>query len=221
MDMFDRLKKATLVDWQSYTEHPFVHMLGDGTLSEAAFRSYLIQDYLFLIQFSRAWALAAYKSRTITDIRAAQEGLAGILNETELHIAFCKRWGITKSSLEKTQEHPSTVAYTRFVLDCGAAGDLLDLQVALAPCVIGYAEIGLQLLKGARSVIAEHPYQEWIQEYSGTTYQNVAAGARKQLDALAARGVSDIRFAELANIFGAACRLEADFWQMGLIVGKN
>jgi thiaminase (transcriptional activator TenA) len=41
---------------------------------------------LFLIQFARAWALAAYKSRTIADIRAAQVGLAGILNETELHL---------------------------------------------------------------------------------------------------------------------------------------
>ena len=52
-------------------DHEFVAKLGDGTLPQAAFRSYLVQDYLFLIQFARAWGLAAYKSRTIADIRAA------------------------------------------------------------------------------------------------------------------------------------------------------
>src|SRR5688572_17998830 len=78
MDVFDRLKQAAAADWQSYVEHAFVRQLGEGTLPQQAFRAYLVQDYLFLIQFSRAWALAAYKSRTLPDIRAAQAGLAGI-----------------------------------------------------------------------------------------------------------------------------------------------
>lgn len=216
MDMFDRLKHEAASDWKAYVEHSFVHQLGDGTLPDAAFRSYLVQDYLFLIQFSRAWALAAYKSRTISDIRAAQAGLAGILDETELHVQLCGRWGIPRDKLEATREHSATVAYTRFVLDCGAAGDLLDLQVALAPCVIGYAEIGNQLMKDRVISLDTHPYREWIGEYAGDAYQKVAAGARHQLDMLANRGVSDTRFAELVRIFKTASQLEADFWQMGL-----
>ena len=55
----------------SYVEHPFVQGLGDGTLPEAAFRHYLVQDYLFLIQFARAYGLAAYKADTLAEIRAA------------------------------------------------------------------------------------------------------------------------------------------------------
>ena len=42
---------------------------------------------------------------------------------------------------EKTQ----TIAYTCFVLEAGNAGDLLDLYVALVPCMIGYGEIGARL----------------------------------------------------------------------------
>ncbi|TCM50998.1 TENA/THI-4/PQQC family protein [Rhizobium sp. PP-F2F-G48] len=86
MDVFDRLVSAAVPEWNSYVDHAFVRQLGDGTLPEAAFRTYLVQDYLFLIQFARAWALAAYKSQTIADIRAAQVGFAAILNETELHV---------------------------------------------------------------------------------------------------------------------------------------
>ena len=77
MDVFDRLKAATADDWQSYVDHDFVRQMGAGTLPQAAFRTYLVQDYLFLIQFARAYALATYKSRTLADMKAAQAGVAG------------------------------------------------------------------------------------------------------------------------------------------------
>lgn len=215
MDMFDRLKATDPGAWRSYVEHEFVRQLGAGTLPQEAFRTYLVQDYLFLIQFARAWALAAYKSRRIADIRASQAGLAAILDETELHVSVCARWGLSPDVLENTAEHRATVAYSRFVLDCGAAGDLLELHVALAPCVIGYAEIGRAL--AATTVPDDHPYREWIAEYAGEAFQGAAAAARRHLDELAARSMTaGERFAELAKVFASASRLEADFWQMGL-----
>ena len=216
MDIFERLRSAAAADWSAYVDHAFVRQLGAGTLPEAAFRTYLVQDYLFLIQFARAYALAAYKSRTPTDIRAAQSGLAAILDETALHVRLCSRWGIDADALAATPEQPATVAYTRFVLDQGAAGDLLDLHVALAPCVIGYAEIGRALAAGGADTLRHHPYREWIAEYASEPYQAVAVAARRHLDALAARALTDHRFAELATTFAAASRLEADFWQMAL-----
>ena len=215
MDIFERLKAAAAADWQSYVDHAFVRQLGAGTLPQAAFRTYLVQDYLFLIQFARAYALATYKSRAITDMRAAQTGLAAILDEMNLHVRLCRRWGLSPADLEATPEHQATIAYTRFVLDCGAAGDLLDLHVALAPCVIGYAEIGRNLAPRGIDALGDHPYREWIDEYAGQAYQGVAAAARRHLDDLAAKAMTERRFGELVALFGKASRLEADFWQMG------
>ncbi|MGQ3671860.1 TenA family protein [Xanthobacter sp. TB0136] len=220
MDIFDRLKAAAADDWRSYVDHSFVRQLGAGTLPQDAFRTYLVQDYLFLIQFSRAWALAAYKSRTLEDIRAAQAALEGILNETELHVRLCGRWGLSPADIAAAPEHQATIAYTRYVLDCGAAGDLLELHVALAPCVIGYAEIGNALTANGRELPGDHPYREWILEYAGEAYQGVASAARRHLDQLAARSMTEQRFSELAAIFAKATRLEADFWQMGLDLGR-
>jgi thiaminase/transcriptional activator TenA len=220
MDIFDRLKAAAADDWASYVNHDFVRQLGIGTLPEQAFRTYLVQDYLFLIQFARAYALATYKSRTLADMRAAQAGVAAILAEMDLHVRLCGRWGLSPADVEAAPERQATVAYTRFVLDCGAAGDLLDLHVALAPCVIGYAEIGRRLAPDGAEALGDHPYREWIGEYAGEAYQDVAAKARRHLDDLAARAMTERRFAELANLFGTASRLEADFWAMGLADGK-
>lgn len=216
MDIFDRLKAAAAIDWQSYVDHDFVHQMGAGTLPQTAFRAYLVQDYLFLIQFARAYALAIYKSRALADVKAAQAGLAAILDEMDLHVRLCGRWGLSPEEIESAPEHQATVAYTRFVLDCGAAGDLLDLHVALAPCVIGYAEIGRALTLQGVDGSGDHPYREWIAEYAGEAYQGVAVNARRHLDGLAARAMTEQRFNELAALFGKASRLEADFWQMGL-----
>lgn len=216
MDVFERLKAAASAEWQSYVDHDFVRQMQAGTLPQSAFRTYLVQDYLFLIQFARAYALATYKSRTMADMKAAQAGLAAILDEMELHVRLCGRWGLSREDIEAAAEHQAIVAYTRFVLDCGAAGDLLDLHVALAPCVIGYAEIGRNLTPAGIDALGEHPYREWIGEYAGAAYQDIAAQARRHLDDLAARAMTERRFTELAALFGKAARLEADFWQIGL-----
>ena len=146
ISLFERLKADCKADWESYTHHAFVEGMGDGSLPETAFRDYLVQDYLFLIQFARAYALSIYKSRSLAEMRGGLEGLKAILDvEMDLHVRLCAGWGISAQELEATPEKGETVAYTRFVLDAGNAGDLLDLYVALAPCMIGYGEIGARL----------------------------------------------------------------------------
>lgn len=217
MDIFDRLKSATKADWTSYVDHAFVRQMAAGTLPQAAFCTYLVQDYLFLIQFARAYALAIYKGRSLSDMRAAKAGLAAILDvEMDLHIRLCGHWGLPPAEIEAAPEHAATIAYTRFVLDCGVSGDLLDLHVALAPCVVGYAEIGKNLAPAGAEALGDHPYRDWIGEYAGDAYQEIAMGARRHLDDLAARAMTERRFAELTTLFAKASRLEADFWQMAL-----
>jgi thiaminase/transcriptional activator TenA len=216
MDTFDRLRASASADWHRYVDHSFVRQLALGTLPQQAFRTYLVQDYLFLIQFARAYALATYKSRALADLRVAQAGLAAILSEMDLHVRLCANWGVSPEDIEASPEQPATIAYTRYVLDCGAAGDLLDLHVALAPCVIGYAEIGRNLTPHGIDALRDHPYRDWIAEYAGDAYQNVAVNARRHLDDLSTRVMTERRFSELAAVFRTASRLEADFWQMGL-----
>ncbi len=222
MSLFERLKSAAPDDWNAYVDHAFVRGLGDGSLPQAAFRNYLVQDYLFLIQFARAHALAAYKSRSLADMRQARGGLDAILEEMGLHLRVCERWGLSAAAVEATGEQQATVAYTRFVLDTGMSGDLLDLQVALVPCTLGYAEIGRRLAPdGIDAIPASHPYRDWIAEYSGPAFQQAGVAAQAWLDDLGRRYASDRRFDELAGIFRKAARLEAGFWQQGLDAARG
>src|SRR5436309_14429997 len=158
MSFFERLKTAAAPEWRAYTEHPFTNALADGSLTEAAFRHYLVQDYLFLIEFARAYALSVYKSPKLADMREAAAGLSAILDiEMNLHVKLCAGWGLSPSDLEQTPPAVEMLAYTRYVLDAGMRGDLLALKVALAPCVIGYAEIATRLASRPDAHAATNP----------------------------------------------------------------
>ena len=143
--LYGRLRGACADDWRAFAEHDFVRRLGDGTLAQECFRHYLGQDYLFLIHFARAYALAVFKSDTLEDMRQAASGMAAVLDEMGLHVKYCQEWGIPQAEMAGLAEAHATIAYTRYVLERGLAGDLLDLHVALSPCVVGYAEIATRL----------------------------------------------------------------------------
>jgi thiaminase/transcriptional activator TenA len=222
MDFFERLKTAASAEWRAYTGHPFTEGMGDGSLPEAAFRHYLVQDYLFLIEFARAYALSVYKSPTLADMREAASGLSAILDvEMNLHVKLCAGWGLSAADLERAPPAVEMLAYTRYVLDAGMRGDLLALKVALAPCIIGYAEIATRLAAQPDALAATNPYSIWIAEYAGAAYQEVAAKARAHLETLADRYATPTREAELIGIFKEATRLEADFWEMGWRAGQR
>lgn len=216
LELFPRLRAAS-PSWASYVAHPFVAGIQDGSLPEAAFRHYLGQDYLFLIHFARAYALAAYKADTLADIRDAAAGMSAIVDtEMALHVEYCAGWGLSEAEMEALPEASATMAYTRYVLEKGHQGDLLDLYVALAPCVMGYGEIGRRLASDPDTRRGSNPFGPWIEMYAGDDYQSVARAHGETLDRLWARRAGRERLDELSRVFEEASRLEADFWQMGL-----
>lgn len=217
--LFQQLRDTCLAEWLAYTEHRFVRALADGSLPEPAFRHYLIQDYLFLVHLARAYGLAAFKAESLADIRAAASGLSAIVDrEMQLHIEFCAGWGLAVADLANAEEADATLAYTRYVLERGLAGDLLDLQVALAPCILGYAEIGRRLAADPMTAMVGNPYRRWIETYADPEFQDVAAAHRTQMEGLMVRRGGPGRLASLVHTFREATRLEAAFWEMGLTV---
>ncbi len=205
--------------WREYTHHRFVEGLKDGTLLREAYLTYLVQDYIFLIHFSRAWALAVTKAETPEEMRLAARTVTSLLDEElGLHIKTCAAEGLSEADLFAAREHTHNIAYTRYVLDAGHSGDLLDLLAALAPCVLGYGEIGARL---ARQKSGNTPYADWIDTYAGDETQSLCRDVGALIDgAMGRRLGSDPqqspRWAALSARFETATRLEAGFWAMNL-----
>ena len=136
------------------------------------------------------------------------------------------RWPVSEADMAALPEAPETLAYTRYVLERGLSGDILDLHVALAPCVVGYAEIGTALAAQPVEKLGGNPYRAWIEMYAGADYQAVARAELAHIDRLARRraGLDDDaakagdqgRMPGLITTFRQATVLEAAFWDMGL-----
>lgn len=205
--------------WKEHTEHAFVAGLADGTLPGDSFKYYLIQDYLFLVQFARANSLAAYKAKTIADIAAAAKIVGHIHHEMGLHISYCQDFGITKEEIEASEESQACTAYTRYVLDIGQSQDWFALQVALAPCLIGYGEIAKRLHADPNTKREGNIYWKWIENYVADDYVEAVNVGSALLERNAVLQ-SPQRIEELVKIFIHATKMETGFWDMGAGLGK-
>ncbi|TVY93762.1 putative hydroxymethylpyrimidine/phosphomethylpyrimidine kinase [Lachnellula willkommii] len=182
--------------WREHTHHDFVASLADGSLPVDSFKYYLVQDYLYLVQFARANALAGYKAKTMEDIAAisaeriqAAKIVTHIHHEMSLHIGYCESFGMTKEDIEATEESQGMpniraidaslstsdggirlIANTRYVLDIGQAEDWLALQVSMAPCLIGYGEIAKRLHADPKTKREGNIYWKWIENYVADDY---------------------------------------------------
>ena len=211
--LFSRLRQDCAAEWEAYTNHEFLRALACGTLPADSFRTYLVQDYLYLVQYARAYALAVYKDPDIAGMRRSARLLCDLLDtELGLHIRYCSEWGWSEADLSRQPESLELLAYTRFMLDCGQRGDILDLLVSLCACLVGYAEIGLRLASDPATKRHDNPYLPWIEVYGGEAYVQLARDGIERLDALALSHGADARYPMLLESFRTTVRLEAAFW---------
>ena len=215
--VFPRWKNFCTHEWLDYTHHDFVKGLGDGSLPRSKYLNYLIQDYVFLIHFARAWALAVTKTDLPDEMRLCASILNSLVNEEiQLHVETCVQEGLTESEIIAANEAPENIAYTRYVLDVGHRGDFIDLLSVLAPCVMGYGEIGLNLKRDKSS----ENYREWIDVYSGEDYQKTCSEMASLIDGaikvrMGDNFTSTMRWPKLCGQFRQATILESGFWDMG------
>jgi len=198
--------------WEASYAHRFVQGIGDGTLPEERFRYYLAQDYVYLIEFSRFFALAAAKARAL----GAMERFAALLDETlhfemDLHRSICAEFGIVREALERTLPAPTCLGYTSYLLKAAYEGEIATVLAALLPCSWGYGEIGLRLKAEGLPQVSH--YAKWVDTYASPEYQQLVEWLRGLFDEAAGevRGAARQR---LHEVFDTSSRWEYLFWEM-------
>src|SRR4030067_723960 len=150
--------------WRAIFEHPFVRGVGGGRLSPDRVQFFLKQDYAYLIDFSRVFALASAKSPVLEDMGSFAALLHATLNtEMELHRKICADFGIPAEELASTRKAMITSAYTGLLVRTCYEGDLSDILAVLLPCACGYVEIGQRLAAEGRP--GDMPLGEWIRPH--------------------------------------------------------
>ena len=208
-----RLHEAAAPIWRACLDHPFVTGIGDGTLSVEKFQHFMLQDYLYLFDYARVFALGVVKARDPELMRTFAQNVDAILGgEMNIHRAYMKRLGITEEQVFQVKPALDNLSYTNYMLSVANAGSPMEIVAAILACSWSYAEIGQALvaLPGA----AEHPfYGEWIQGYASEDYAATNQTLIDLMDRLAADATEE-QIAYLTDIFVNCSRYELGFWDM-------
>jgi thiaminase/transcriptional activator TenA len=214
MGVFSNTVRSHAADiWKRELAHPFVRGLGDGTLPLDRFRFYLEQDYLFLIEYCRVFALASAKGRDLETM-----GLfSGLLNDTlkvemQLHRDYCKRLNIAEAALTRAVAAPITHGYTRHLLTTAYGGSIAEIVAAVLPCQLGYVEIATALAREGRGG-GNSLYSEWIHTYTSPEFVEGAERLVSLLDQLT-EGLPPRETDPLLALFLTSSRYEYLFWEM-------
>ncbi|ODQ65440.1 hypothetical protein NADFUDRAFT_52032 [Nadsonia fulvescens var. elongata DSM 6958] len=210
-------------NWEKYTKgHEFVIQLATGKLPLKNYRYFLVQDYHYLIHYARAHGLAAFKAPGDLEATAASaQIIMHIKHEMTLHLKHCKEMGLSVDQILAEPESLACVAYTRYILEVGAAQDWLALQMALSPCLIGYYEAA-RYVKDSSFYVADktlNMYADWVETYVADDFVD-AVNIGKELLEKHIWDVSPQRVEELVDIFAMGTSMEVNFWTNSLVMGK-
>ena len=207
------LHQAAAPVWERCLAHPFVTGLGDGSLPVEKFRYFMLQDYLYLFDYARVFALGVVKARDPELMRTFAASVESILNgEMKIHRAYMARLGISEAQVFAVQPALDNLSYTHYMLSVANAGTPVEIVASILACSWSYAEIGQELAKLPGAL--EHPfYGEWVQSYSGEEYADMNQGLIDLMNHLA-ENVSDEQLEHLKEIFVNCSRYELGFWDM-------
>ena len=210
----DRLHARAKEIWERNHSHPFVQAIGTGTLPEHKFAYYLKQDYIYLMDYSKLFALGVIKAHNVETMAKFAE----ILNETiqvemDIHRHYALEFGITSQQLEDTEPTPTTLAYSGYMLNAAQHGTLADLIACLLPCAWDYYEIGLLLKERNGKNLDNNPYAKWIDSYSSPEFGEAHKWLIALLEELT-EGMPEKELQRLEKHFLVTSRYEYLFWDM-------
>jgi len=157
----DRLGDGTDISQAQY-EHPFVVELAAGTLDQAVFLTWVRQNYRYLLNYARTFAMAGATARdeaTVTHLLGVAHEIPDF--EMELHREFAADDGLSVDDLESMTEAPTCVADTNFLVRTASEGSLAEIGAAIYPCGQGYLDVAEQM---ADLADGEHRYTPCIEK---------------------------------------------------------
>lgn len=213
LSVSERLHQAAEPVWEACMKHPFVTGIGDGTLPVEKFQYFMLQDYLYLFDYARVFALGVVKAGDPELMRTFAANVDAILGgEMNIHRSYMKRLGITETQVFEVKPALDNLSYTNYMLSVAHCGSPIEIVASILACSWSYAEIGQALAKIPGAL--EHPfYGEWIQGYASEDYAMTNQALIELMNNLA-KDVTEEQMSHLIDIFVNCSRYELGFWDM-------
>ena len=198
--------------WKEAAEKPFVTEMARGCLSKDRFRRYMLQDYLYLLDYIEILTCML----TYTEDPGLQDFLRGIIRDTKneiglVHLPNMEKMGISREEIEHCERAEVLSEYVDYMKCALREGGLTAGLTALLQCSWLYAYIGQIVTAKYADEVAASPYKSWFDAYTSDEYVRSNQSWIDLVDRETA-GISEERADQLCGIFVTCAGFENRFW---------
>ena len=197
--------------WRAIDAHPFLRELHAGTLPMNRFTYFILQDYVYLLDFAQVLCQGGAKSPDLETLELfCRHALGAVEVERSFHASFGKTLGLSRRQLDGVAKGPITQAYIGHLQSVARGGTLGELVAAVLPCYWIYGEIGRSLYK--KRPRKPKIYREWIETYASETFWRPVREQIRLMDLLGAAANGSEKKLMTAH-FVLSSRYEFMFWE--------
>lgn len=214
MKTVERLLEVTKDIWNSYNQHPFVKGIEDGTLDKEKFRYYIIQDFFYLEDYAKSFAVGIAKAKSIETTQIFS-GYITLLtgSERNIHHGYMGKLGVTQEELDNTPRALDNLSYTSYMLRVAYEEGEAEILAAILSCAYSYELIAKNMIKNNPGCANHDFYGEWISGYASDDYANGNVVLMNALNKLT-ENYTEQQLKHLMDIFAACSGYEYLFWDL-------
>lgn len=213
MKTTERLMNAAKDIWQAYNEHPFVLGIQNGTLDKEKFRFYIIQDYLYLEEYAKVFAVGVAKAKSLETAKLFSKYIAVMNGELDVHSGYLAKFGATQEEIAAARRSLDNLSYTSYMLRVAYEEGEAEILTAILSCAYSYEVIAKKMVQQHPACVEDPFYGTWVQGYSSSTYSEGNVVLLDTLNRLTEH-YTEQQLEHLTDIFVACSRYELSFWEM-------
>ena len=211
-----QLVQESLPVWEKCLHSEFLTHLADGTLDEACFKGYIVEDSLYLREYAKVFAWGMTKAKDMQTIRTYYS-LLSFVNESEdaARLHYLKHFGLTDEGIQSLPLRPENRAYVDSMIEAAKNGEgAAECMMACLPCMVSYQWIFQRLLQQYPNV-RETPFWPLVRDYTSQSYEQACQSWLSYTDRIC-QDLDAERKAQCSEIFRECSLHELHFWEMSL-----
>lgn len=219
MNTVDKLLDATKEIWTAYNEHPFVLGIQNGTLDREKFRYYIIQDYLYLADYAKTFAIGVAKAQSLEMANLFAKYIAVMNGELDVHNGYLSRLSVTQEEINSMNRSLDNLSYTSYMLRVAYEEGEAEILAAILSCAYSYEIIAKNIVRNNPDSVNDSFYGDWIKGYASDAYAKENVVLLNILNGLT-ENYTESQIQRLIDIFVACSRYESAFWEMSWTMSK-
>ena len=219
MSTVKRMLGAAEEIWKAYNEHPFVIGIQNGTLDKDKFRYYMIQDYLYLEDYAKTFAIGVAKAKSLITASLFAKYINVMNGELNVHEGYFAKLKITQEEIDSACRSLSNLSYTSYMLRVAYEEGEAEILAAILACAYSYEIIAKNIVKNNPSSVNDEFYGDWVKGFISDSYSAENAVLLEEMNRLS-ENYTEKQIQHLVDTFVACSRYELAFWEMSWTSGE-